>query len=251
MGFIVKKVISTFLLPLPIGILLFLTALFFLLKKKSDKSRIFLIAGLAWLSVFSYDPLANVLIYQIEHQYPTLHHPPSSARYIYVLGSGHTSDKRLPITSQVNKEAVVRLNEGIRLYRKLEGKAKLILSGYSGPFDPTPHAVIQRKLALALGIPAEDIIIYPEAKDTEEEAYAAKEISGGEPLVMVTSAYHMPRAVSWFEKAGLHPVPAPTYHQANLEYPNYLGIFSAPALLKSTIAFHEFLGVLWQKFKGA
>jgi uncharacterized SAM-binding protein YcdF (DUF218 family) len=250
MGFILKKIISTFLMPLPIGILLFLAALIFLLKKQTGKSRTFLIAGLVWLSVLSYDPVANLLLYQIESSYPALHHAPPKTRYIYVLGCGHSSDETLPITSQLDKEAVIRLNEGIRLYRQLNGKAKLILSGYSGLSDPTPHALMQERLATALGVNAKDIILKPEPKDTEEEAVAAKQIARNQPLVLVTSASHMPRAMHWFNKAGLHPIPAPTAHQASIKHPNYFGIFSVGALKKSTTVFHELLGSLWQNIKG-
>ena len=249
MGFILKKIISTFLMPLPLAILFGLIGLFYLSKAHIKRARQWIGLGIVWLFIFSYTPLANLLLYPIEQQYPSLHKAPDSIQYIYVLGYGHTTDETLPITSQIDAEAIVRLSEGIRLYRQLGGKAKLILSGYSGLFDPTPHAIMQQKLALALGIPAQDIIVCPQAKDTEDEANAAKKISKGQPLVMVTSAYHMPRALMWFEKVGLHPIPAPTYHQASLKHPNYLGFFSADALRKSTVAFHEFLGLVWQKIR--
>jgi len=251
MGFWLKKLISTFLMPLPIGILLGLVGLFYLSKAKMTQGRRWILGSMVWLFLFSYAPFANLLLYQIEHRYPALQKASPDTRYIYVLGSGHQTDKNLPITSQVNREAVVRLNEGIRLYRQLEGRAKLILSGYSGLFDPTPHALMQQELAVTLGIPAKDIIVRPEAQDTQDEAKAAKEISQGKPLILVTSAYHMPRAIQWFDHAGVSAVPAPTYHQASLKHPNYVGILSADALMKSTIAFHEFLGMLWQKIKGA
>jgi uncharacterized SAM-binding protein YcdF (DUF218 family) len=249
MGFVLKKIIATVLMPLPLGILFVLVGLFYLSRAHMRKSRRWITLGVLWLFVFSYAPPANLLLYPIEQQYPTLHNAPDTTGYIYVLGCGHTTDKTLPVTSQIDAEAVIRLNEGIRLYRQLDGKAKLILSGYSGLFDPTPHALMQQKLAQALGIPSEDIITIPTAKDTEDEAYAAHKIAQDTPLILVTSAYHMPRALMWFEKARLHPLPAPTYHQASLKHPNYLGFFSADALRKSTVAFHEYLGLLWQTLR--
>ena len=246
MGFVLKKIIASVMMPLSIGILLILTGLFYLSRSKATRAKQFISAGVAWLAIFSYAPVGDLLLIPLEQHYPSCIHAPQDTRFIYVLGYGHTTDKDLPLTSQLNREAVIRLNEGIRLYRQLEGRAKLILSGYSGLFDPTPHALMQKRLALALGIPSEDIIIVPTAKDTEDEAYAARKIAQDAPLILVTSAYHMPRALIWFEKARLHPLPAPTYHQASLKHPNYLGFFSADALRKSTVAFHEYLGLLWQ-----
>ncbi|WP_232501317.1 ElyC/SanA/YdcF family protein [Sulfurovum sp. NBC37-1] len=225
-------------------------AIFFLSRQKVRRAKSFLYVGIIWLFLFSYAPFANILLHPIESAYSALQHAPKNTRYIYVLGNGHTTDRTLPITSQLASEAIVRLNEGIRLYRQLEGNATIILSGYEGLHDPTPHAFMQEKLATALGIDPKDLILRTTAKDTEEEAQAARQIAKDQPLILVTSAYHMPRAMGWFEKEGLHPVPAPTYHQASLQNQDYFGIFSADALRKSTIAFHELFGSLWQKVKG-
>jgi uncharacterized SAM-binding protein YcdF (DUF218 family) len=236
-------------MPLSIGIILITAGLFYLLRTKITRARLLIGTGVAWLTILSYAPVSDLLLSPLEQHYPSCIQAPANVRFIYVLGYGHTTDKNLPLTSQLDKEAVIRLTEGIRLYHQLEGKAKLILSGYSGLFDPTPHAQIQRKLAQALGIPSEDIIVVPTAKDTEDEAYAARKITQNAPVILVTSAYHMPRAVIWFKKAGLDPIPAPTFHQASLKHLNYFGIFSANALRKSTVAFHEYLGLVWQKIR--
>jgi uncharacterized SAM-binding protein YcdF (DUF218 family) len=251
LGFILKKLVSVFLTPLSLGILVITAGLYLLYRHKTAPARRLILAGIMWLSLFSYGPVANLLLYPLEHRYNALTVPSDRTAFIYILGYGHTTDPTLPLTSQVSKEAVVRLTEGIRLYHLHQGEAKLIVSGYSGLFDPTPHAIMQQKLAQALGIPAEDIIIVPEAKDTEEEAKAAKTITQGKPFVLVSSAYHLPRAMILFAAEGLHPVPAPTYHQASITHPDYLSIFSVVALEKSTVVFHELIGMLWQKIKGA
>jgi len=249
-GFILKKLVSIFLTPLSIGILIVSAGLYLLFRHKTIPARRLILAGILWLFLFSYGPVANLLLYQLEHRYPTLSTPSDRIAYIYVLGYGHSTDAALPITSQVDKEAVVRLTEGIRLYHKCQGKAKLIVSGYSGLFDPVPHALMQQRLAQALGIPQTDIITVPEAKDTEEEAQAAKKLTQGQPFALVSSAYHLPRAMKFFEAAKLHAIPAPTYHQASITHPDYFSIFSVTALEKSTMVFHELIGMLWQKIKG-
>ncbi len=237
-------------MPLPLGILIITLGLWLLYQNKTKAGRRVVLFGLGWLFLLSYDPFANLLLYPIEHRYPALLQAPKDTRYIYVLGYGHNTDKKLSLTSQIDPEAVVRLTEGIRLYRALEGKAKLIVSGYSGISDPTPHAVMQQKLAIALGIPKSALILVPTATDTEDEAKAAEKITHSKPMILVSSAYHLPRAIGWFQKEGLHPYPAPTYHLSSLTHPHYFEIFSANALKKSTIAFHEYFGMLWQKIKG-
>ncbi len=209
-----------------------------------------LVFSISWLFFFSYPPVANTLLYSLESNIPTLHKAPENIKYIYVLGGGHHTDENLPITSQVVDTSVVRLNEGIRLYHQLNEEASIIVSGYSGLFDPTAHAVMQEKLALALGVKKENIILRPEPRDTQEESRAAKELVGGAPFILVTSASHMTRSLNFFKNEGLDPIPAPTNHLASIQHPNYLVFFSSDALEKSRIVFHELLGLVWQKLKG-
>jgi len=237
-------------MPLSIGVLLIIFALILLYANKIKKAKWMLALSVVWLFLFSYTPFANLLLHTVESSYPTLHTAPKSIKYIYVLGHGHATDKSQPITSQLSETAVVRLSEGIRLYHQLNEEARIIVSGYSGFFDPTTHAVMQEKLALALGIKKEKIILRPEPRDTEEEAKAAKKLIGDAPFILVTSASHMTRSINFFKNEGLAPIPAPTNHLASLQHPNYTDIFSSDALEKSHIVFHEILGLIWQKFKG-
>lgn len=250
MDFLLKKMVSAFLMPLPIGVLLLLLGILFLVQHKTQKARVTLFVSVLWLFLFSYSPFSNALLHTIESGYPTLHQAPQDVKYIYVLGSGHTTDESQPITSQVGTVAVIRLNEGIRLYHQLQGKAKLILSGYSGGSDLNSHAAMQEKLALALGIQKTDILLSTEPRDTEEEAIAAQKICGDEKFILVTSASHMQRAMKFFTHIELNPIPAPTNHMASTQHPDYTDTFSSIALIKSSIVFHESIGMLWQKIKG-
>ncbi len=249
MLFILKKIVSMFLMPLPLGMSLIVLGLFFLYRNKLQKAKITFMVSIAWFFLFSYSPFVNTLLHTLESNYPTLHQAPKEIKYIYVLGGGHSTDKSLPITSQVNYSSVVRLNEGIRLYHQLGQKAKIIVSGYSGLYDDTPHAVMQKKLALALGVPTEHIILRPKPRDTQEEAIAAKKLLDNQPFILVTSASHMTRAINFFTQEGLSPIPAPTNHQASIKQLVYTDFFSSYALMKSRIIFHEVLGLVWQKLK--
>jgi len=237
-------------MPLPIGVFFIVLALLLLYKNKTKPAKLMLSLSIIWLFLFSYAPIANKLLHSIESRNQTLYEAPKNIQYIYVLGGGHHTDATLPITSQVVETSVVRLNEGIRLYHQLDEKASIIVSGHSGLFDPTSHAVMQKKLALALGVKQEKILLRPEPRDTQEEAKAAKELVGDAAFILVTSASHMTRALNFFKKEGLNPIPAPTNHLASIQHPNYTDFFSSDALVKSRIAFHEYLGLFWQKIKG-
>ena len=72
---------------------------------------------------------------------------------------------------------------------------------------PSPVQPIQ------YGVPAELILVLDEPLDTAQEARAVRAaLGGGSPLILVTSAAHMPRAMRHFQAVGLDPIPAPTQY---------------------------------------
>ena len=244
--FLFKKIVSAFLLPIPIGLFLLLLALYFLLINSYKKAKVFLFLGLSWFVLLSFQPISNAIISPLENSYKALLEIPK-VQYILVLGSGHKTNENLSITSQLGSVALVRLNEGIRIYKKLDN-AKLIVSGYKG-FDKNYHSFMSKKLALDLGIKKENIIKMDKPKDTRQEAIEAKKIIGTNLFILVTSASHMKRSMLLFEKLGLKPIAAPTYHLAK-EEKNFSSIFSSENLYKVKVAFHEYLGLIWAYLKG-
>ena len=66
MGFILKKIISTMLMPLPLGVIFIAIGLLFLYKKHYVKAKVMIIFSLVWIFLFSYAPVANALLYPIE-----------------------------------------------------------------------------------------------------------------------------------------------------------------------------------------
>jgi len=237
-------------MPFSLGVIVILIGILLLLGNKRIKAVFVLSLGFLWLFIISYSPFANAFLYKYENTYPTLQTAPKDIQYIYVLGNGHHTDALQPITSQNNEVSVVRLNEAIRLYHQLKEQPTIIVSGYSGLYDPTPSAIMQEKLALALGVQKEKIHIEPTPRDTQEEAIAAKKYLGDIPFILVTSASHMSRAMTFFKQEGLHPIAAPTNHLAQIRHPYFMNFFSIDALRKTHIAWHEMLGILWQNIKG-
>jgi uncharacterized SAM-binding protein YcdF (DUF218 family) len=196
----------------------------------------------------SYGPVSHILLKPLEQQYPALIETPKNIKYILVLGSGHKSDNRLPINTQIDPTALIRLSEGIRHFYNLDN-AKLVVSGSRGIYDTDTQASMEKRAALSLGMKSDDIIMFEKPKDTEGEAMVMKELVGNEPFILVTSASHMPRAVAIFRHHGLSPIAAPTDYsvRGRIEWqhmPNGVG------LRRSELAFHEYYGLIWQWIKG-
>lgn len=234
---------------MPFPIFLFLVTIGFYFWQRNDHRRAkkILLLALLWISLLSYPPFSALLLLPLESAYSKVELTDRPVKYIHVLGSGHTSNPKIPLSSEVGLVSLARLNEGVSLY-KAHRNMKIIFSGYGGR-DPISNARKNAQMAIALGVNPADIILLEAPKDTQEEAAAAKKIIGNQPLILVTSASHMIRASALFRKAGIKVIAAPTDFQAKgndtlWQFP------SSGGLERSEAAFHEYLGLAWERLKG-
>ena len=243
--FLLKKFIASFFMPLPVFFILFGIGLFLLYAGRRKRAVQVLSGAVIWLALLSYAPFSALLLSPLENAYPKWQSGSAEAAYIHVLGYGHDSDEALPLSSQPHPTSLVRTVEGVMVYRQNKN-AKIIFSGYGGD-DALSDAAQNARVAVALGVNPEDIIVLEAPRDTAEEAAAAEKIAGGKKIVLVTSAAHMPRAMALFERAGLAATAAPTDFRA--KHSKWLTWPSSNGLKQSEIAFHEYLGILWMRIK--
>jgi uncharacterized SAM-binding protein YcdF (DUF218 family) len=257
--FLLKKIISPLFYPMTLCLILMICGLFLLWFTKRQKSgKILVSMGVIFMVALSYGTISDSLLRPLERTFPPLLTEKLSGpvpfgqkvKWIVVLGGGHTSDPGLPVTSQISFESLARLTEAVRLYRSLPG-TKLILSG-GAVFDPVSNARIYFKTARIMDVPARDLVLSEQARDTEEEARLIEKTVGKDSLILVTSASHMPRAVALFRKRGMDPIPAPAAHIVKEQSYRAPGDFfpSAGNLQKAQMAVHEYLGIAWSKLRG-
>jgi len=252
--FLLKKIVAPLFFPVTLILVIFLLGLFLLsLTRRQKTGKIVVLIGIIFLCVLSFDVFPDMLLRPLEYQYPPLLSLENiqNVKWIVVLGGGHTSDPKLPITSQISKNSLVRLVEGIRIYNGLP-KSKLILSGGS-PFEKISNAQVLAEVAIAIGVKKEDLILEDISKDTEDEARLIQEIVGQERFILITSASHMPRSIALFKRVGMHPIPAPTDHLVKEFQKISPGMFypSGAGISKAERAFYEYLGLAWAKLRGA
>lgn len=174
----------------------------------------------------------------------------SAPEYIVVLGAGYHPDVGLPVTAALDEDAVVRIVEGVRLLRQVP-KARLIVSGGAVGGNP-PSARGYARAAEALGVPAGAIEIIDTPRTTREEIRALGERVRRAPVLLVTSAFHMPRAMAYCALFHVLATPAPT---GNLTRPEdgwsaAALVPSAEGLRKTELALHEYLGLLVLRLGG-
>lgn len=251
--FWLKKILGALLLPLPIGLFfIFLSIIFLVATQKKRLSVILSFFGLLLVFVFSLSGAANALIDHLESQYPPLLVPPKTVTKIVVLGGGVRGEKNYPANLSLNSASLSRLIESIRLFNQLEGvgvKPILILSGGRVFASPAVAGKMQNT-AVMLGISREQIILEKGSRDTREEALYLKNMVGSQPFILVTSAFHMPRAIALFQALGMHPIAAPTQFLNGDS--NFLSwcFPNGWSLAVSDTAIHEYFGMLWEKMNG-
>ena len=148
-------------------------------------------------------------------------HGRDSVSWIVVLAGGVTPSPSLPVQLQVSYDSRIRLLEGIRLYKMMPG-SKLILTGGLG--SPTrSEATVLSQYAQSLGVDKDDLILETRSRDTKDHPVNVGPIVKNDPFILVTSAFHMPRAFKLFSKQGLSPIPAPAGHWTppNYVWPEY------------------------------
>ncbi len=225
-----KQFISFFFSPL---VIVFVLAFFGWLnaqsRRRQKRAKHFYMASFLWLFIISYQPVSSFLLLSLEERYARLENLPSNVDYIVALGGDSRG----------------RSYEVLRLYQQNK-KLKIITTGYH-PLR-NGQAVYTTMLLADSGVNPDLIITKPEPRDTKEELDAIKKIVGKKPFVLVTAAYHMPRAIALFKKVGLKPIAAPTkFSDRSIDFGKVLDI---NAIRDLNIALHEYIGMLWYFIKG-
>jgi len=151
-----------------------------------------------------------------------------------------------------------RATQAFELYRLGKIK-KIIISGGEGSFLTNKHTTSEndgiRQYLIYSGVPAEDIIQEPMARNTRDNAaYTAKILKqqlGTNKCVVITSAFHTPRALGCFRKAGVEVVPSPA-HFLQENYDIWIDKFfpSEEALVAFYFVWHEMVGYTIYKVMG-
>lgn len=217
--------------------------------KKERPLKWLAVATAGWFVIISTPLVPTLIMRSLEQQYQPVRVrdlPVTVSAYnIIVLGGGHGFDENLPANSLLSSQALGRLSEGIRLHRLLP-HSKLVLSGFSASGGVT-QAEMLRNVALLLGVPRQDIILQKKPANTYEEARAyASTFGSTHPLIVVTSAYHMPRAMYTFSKAGINAIASPANYRL-IGHAKYAapGLPDAANVENFHIAVVEWAGLAW------
>jgi uncharacterized SAM-binding protein YcdF (DUF218 family) len=235
--FFLKKLIAYFILPPGLLVIAF-AVLGLLTKRKLAKLIAFSFALFVYL--LSIEPVKDVLYKPLEDAYPVPSKPEGDA--IVILGGGAYN------TGILTGDSTKRLLTGFVLHKQTD--LPIILSG-GASIGALPEAEVMKGLLLTLGVDKGKIYTEVNSRDTEENAQEVKKLCERlrcRRVILVSSAYHMRRAVLSFQKAGLEVVPYPTDFKRDMRYNLYSLLPKISVFADSYKALREYLGLAWYSF---
>jgi uncharacterized SAM-binding protein YcdF (DUF218 family) len=209
------------------------------------------LAGVAWavallLYASSISPVSEWLLRGLEYR-----HAPAAvagADGIVVLGGGTMKDVPTPPgwSGQLQDAAGQRLLAAVVLHRQTG--LPLMVSGGEVFAEYGREAVIMRDILVSLGVSPERVILEDRSLNTTENARLTAPILRERGLrrpLLVTSAFHMPRSVAEFQRAGVSVAPYPAGFYTSRHYHGTLldVVPSGSALRGTSIALKEYLGL--------
>jgi len=246
--FILKKILTPFLMPPGIFIVLLMGAAGRFFYKRRWKAGFFnLLTGiLMWL--ISISPVSDMMFRGLESNFKIPENPRGDV--IILLGGGvYDGAPDLSGTGAPSEEMSGRIITAVRLQKRLD--IPIIVSGGIVFKGKKGEADIVKRFLIDLGVPSSKIIAEEKSRDTIENAKYTMEICQKRNYkrpILVTSAYHMKRSIMSFEKIGADALPFPanfrTWENKRYGWDDYL-----PRGFDGTAtAFHEYLGLIFYKF---
>ncbi len=237
------------ILPLifsPVFIIILLIIFYFFFRKK-----IFIFLSLLLLIFFSNPIISKKLVNYIEIPYvPLKTSSVKEADYVVVL-SGMIHKIQSNNESYVEWGDPDRFFAGINLFK--EGKAKkIVFTGGKLPWETgkITEGEFLKSFAIEFKIDPDDIIVTDEVQNTFEEANQISNlIPKKSSIILVTSAFHMKRAKSLFEKFDLLVIPFPVDFKSSSNKLTFMDFMpSSGALSGSSMVIREIQGRIYYDF---
>ncbi len=210
-------------------------------------SRLVLIAA-AVLGVLAVFPVGDGMLVVLERRFSPLRSCVGADRIapngVIVLGGAVGSIRIGDRFEATLGDAVERVTYAAFLARKYPGTAVLVSGGqaFENGFGRS-EADGMSELLVQLGVPPGRLLKEAQSRTTAENAALVAQQTGSGRWLLVTSAFHMPRAIATFRKSGVDVIAAPTDWRVGDESEPLL--FSASAnLQKVDLAVREYFGLL-------
>jgi uncharacterized SAM-binding protein YcdF (DUF218 family) len=255
MFFILSKIVGFFALPSDIAATLAAVGVVLLFTRFRSAGRALATLGVVLLLIAGLSPLGNALMLPLEERFPPWDASRGAPAGIIVLGGAVGPELSAARHTPDLNESAERLTATAALARRYPdarivysgGNARLVLTGGI----EADYAI---ELLESLGVARTRVVAERQSRNTIENAEFSQQIAQpkpGERWLLVTSAYHMPRAIGVFRHVGFpveaYPVDWRTRGPIDLMLP----FESVTAGLRRTdTAVHEWIGLFAYRLTG-
>lgn len=252
MSFILSKLVWAVFNPGTL-LLLFVATAWATHRRHPQWSRGLLSIVAIFLTVLTICPIGAWILKPLESQFSLPAPGTQPVDGIIVLGGALDPEGSARSGAPALNDAAERLTTFVALARAYP-QARLIFSGGSG--DPLNQMIREadqvKALFLALGLPSERVVYERDSRNTYENALYSKKLARPEPgqrWLLVTSAWHMPRAMGCFEKAGWQVTPYPVDFRSN-SHDHWMSFQPDQQLDMVTTGVREWIGLVSYRLMG-
>jgi uncharacterized SAM-binding protein YcdF (DUF218 family) len=253
MTFIFGKLVWALLQPGNLLLLCLLAGVFLLLRGRRRGELLVVLSAIGFL-LLAVAPIGRAMMLVLEQRFPHPSKLPDRIDGILVLGGAVDPRISLAYGETVFNDSVGRVLAGVALARH-HPEAKLALVSGEGELFPVGFAESRATLDFVLeeGIPATRIIVEERSRSTHENAVFAKELirpGSDQNWILVTSAFHMPRAVAAFRAVEWPVIPYPVDFRVDPRTGLRANFNLLEGLGTSTTAGKEWAGLVGYRLRG-
>lgn len=206
MFFALSKTAGYILLPSNFLIALGLFGALLLMTRRARLGRRLMVIAFVGLAICAYSPLANFMLYPLEQRFPKWDGSRGEPDGIVVLGGPLDADLSAVHGVPVIAGSADRIIAAATLAHRYPN-ARLVYTGGSPNLisNDAKEADYATALFQGLGVPKSRLTMERQSRNTKENAEFSRQVAmpkPGERWLLVTSAYHMPRSIGLFRKAG-------------------------------------------------
>ncbi len=216
--------------------------------------RRLLIGGLVALFVCGLSPLSDWLIAPLEGRFrrPDLASGGPITGMIILGGAEDRADPPRELAGL--NEAAERITEAVVLARRFP-EARVVFTGGSAALFSTelPESATMARLLEALGVAKERLTLESQSRDTYENAAFSKRLLNPQPgqrWLLITSGWHMARAIGCFRQVGFPVEPWPVDYRTSGRFELWLNTNITDGLRQMDLIMKEYVGLVVYYLRG-
>lgn len=217
--FLFSKVFWIVAQPLSLAFLAGLVGTACIAVRRPLASLLFLGAALTILFVTLYTSAGTVALQRLEAHVPRPEQDPAQVQCMVVLGGAFETEVTTIRGGTDLNQAADRFVEALRLALKFP-QSRILVSGGDGSLSGTYEgdAAAARRFFSRFGISESRLVSETSSRTTFENVVNSSQLLADPALqrcLLITSAFHMPRALALFRKAGIELTPWPTDYRTS------------------------------------